>query len=195
MPTPKEGTLQQPDLEALSHPYQSRESWVSEYLIPLLWILLYLTGFGGYNVAAGALGRFMLDHFHLWNQTIPSNTAGIDKHGELIAALVAGCLAPPMTVWIMVILILVDDQLRKRDVKFQFGDDAGFRAVVWISVFANWVGIIMTGAMFHPRFQHVKVASMLAIYGFGNLLLLPTLRLLVGMTLGSLRLWNDWGRR
>ncbi|KAH8813701.1 hypothetical protein DL96DRAFT_1716008 [Flagelloscypha sp. PMI_526] len=87
MSTPRAGTLHQSDIETLHRPYKSPyKGWVQEYLVPFLWVNLYTTASSCYNVGACALGRFMLDHFHLWKQTIPLHTSGVSRHAELIAA-------------------------------------------------------------------------------------------------------------
>ncbi|KAH8813704.1 hypothetical protein DL96DRAFT_1716011 [Flagelloscypha sp. PMI_526] len=177
MPTPSAGTSKQPDIETPYRPYKRPyRGWVHEYLVPILWVSFYTTVSSGYNVGACALGRFMLDHLHLWEWSIPLDTPSINKHAELIAACVAGCLASLATIGVVLILFWLDRHLKKRGVKFQFGDSV--YTMIWAHVIINWVLVVLAGLMFHPRFQDVNALSMLAIYGFGNLLLLPTLYLL-----------------
>ncbi|KAH8813698.1 hypothetical protein DL96DRAFT_1625165 [Flagelloscypha sp. PMI_526] len=182
------GTVQQPDLEALV--YSHKEGWVSKFFWRTTFIIFIIAFFGGYNTAACALGRFMLDHFHLWNRTIPTDLAGIDKHAELIAAFVSGCLATLVALGILFPLGWIDGQLKKREVKYRFLHHN--YTVVWAGIFASLGGLTVTGEIFHPRFQHISIVSMLGVYGFGNLLILPTLALLLYVAGET---WDYFARR
>ncbi|KAH8813705.1 hypothetical protein DL96DRAFT_1716012 [Flagelloscypha sp. PMI_526] len=210
MPTPKSGTIQQPDLEALYIPYKKvffqprlcaleidvvylqTRSKITDNVRFYLWVL-FITGlFCGYNIAACALGRFLLDHFHLWKWTIPSDAPSIERHAELIAAFLATFLATPTMVVVFLFLIWADHRLEDRDVNYQFQDHS--YSLVGAYVFANWAMMIVTGAMFRPRFHHISVASILGVYGFGNLLLLPACGIFMIISFVSYDLWKEWKR-
>ncbi|KAH8813696.1 hypothetical protein DL96DRAFT_1625163 [Flagelloscypha sp. PMI_526] len=191
MPTPRAGTHQEQDLENLYTPY--KKSWVSKYLKPTFWVVVFTVICCGYNIAACAIGRFFLDFFRLWKSTIPQGTPGIDKHAELIAAFVAGCLATPATFGFLRVLVRIDELLKKQGVDYQLLDHS--KTILWSYVFMTWVLVLVTGAVFHLRFQHVSVVTMLAVFGFGSLLLVPTIGLLMVLVFGSWTLWEKWRYR
>ncbi|KAH8813695.1 hypothetical protein DL96DRAFT_1625161 [Flagelloscypha sp. PMI_526] len=189
MPTPKAGTIRQQDLEIL--PRRSKNDWRSQYLVPTLWLTLFTGAFCGYNVAACALGRFLLDHFHLWKRTIPSDTPSIEKHAELIAAFVAGFLATPTAFGFFSALTWVDKELMRRKVKYQFLLQS--YASFWAEVFmVDLVAVTVTGAIFHSRFRQMGAVSILAVFGFGSLLLVPAVGFVVGVIWVSWDLWRKW---
>ncbi|KAH8813697.1 hypothetical protein DL96DRAFT_1625164 [Flagelloscypha sp. PMI_526] len=188
----KAGTLRESDLESLKQSSPAKKRWIPKKLKPTFWITLFTASCCGYNVVACTIGRFLLDHFRLWKWTIPFDTPSIEKHVELIAAFVAGCLATPATFGLLFILISVDDQLKKREVKYQFSDH-GYH-LIWPPIFVNLVLVIVAGAMFHPQFRYAGAVSILAVYGFGCLLI-PAVGIFVGVVWGSLHLWDKWRKK
>ncbi|KAH8825501.1 hypothetical protein DL96DRAFT_1817045 [Flagelloscypha sp. PMI_526] len=181
MPTQYPGTIQQPDVESLYQPPKKK-------LLLQRWILLTIQlieisiGSSIHSVACCALGRFMLDHFHLWSSRwiIPPNEPSIEKHAELIAAFMAGCLAGPATYGAAAVSHTIIPDLRRRNVYVRIRtDDLGSWAVYLLVL---WVSMAITGAMLHPRFRYLTVGSILGVYGFGALLLfLPSLGLVFYM--------------
>ncbi|KAH8813652.1 hypothetical protein DL96DRAFT_500483 [Flagelloscypha sp. PMI_526] len=187
MGTPKPGTIQHPELE---HIYISRtraQRFWRNWVVPIAWLLGITLAFTSYNIGAGALGRFMLDHFRLWNRVIPLDTPKLDRHAELIAALLASWLSSPVAIGLLLILHFgVDRWLRRIELKFRFLDHIS--TVVVVVLLSEWSLLLVAGAMLHPRFQYVDPVSLLGIYCFGSLLLIPPLGSLVGI---GCRAWQN----
>ncbi|KAH8813707.1 hypothetical protein DL96DRAFT_1820965 [Flagelloscypha sp. PMI_526] len=182
MPTPKAGTLQQVDLET---PHQENRLPSMSPLI--VGIIVSTAVFCGYNIAACALGRFMLDNYHIWAWTIPSTASSIEKHAELIVAFVGSWLSTPATMGALVVYAKIDDVLVRRGSPSRVNDYALF----WLYVLVTWTMLVVLGAAFHPRFVHVTAGSMLGVYGFGNLILLPALALFGG-TVWGIWVFSGW---
>ncbi|KAH8813667.1 hypothetical protein DL96DRAFT_1685035 [Flagelloscypha sp. PMI_526] len=68
------------------------------------WLLGITLAFTVYNIGACALGRFLLDHFHLWDRNIPPDASELNKHAELIAALLASWLSTLAAIGVIIIL-------------------------------------------------------------------------------------------
>ncbi|KAH8796849.1 hypothetical protein DL96DRAFT_1643354 [Flagelloscypha sp. PMI_526] len=179
MPTPHPGTIQEPDLENIYQPPKRR--WPFDLLLSIQIVEISI-GSCIHNVACCALGRFMLDHFHLWNSRwiIPPDAPSIEKHAELIPAFVAGCLAGPATYGGAVAADSFIIALRKRHVQIRIPrGDGGVWAIYLLSL---WILMAVIGAILHPRFRYVNVGSILGVFGFGNLFLFfPTLGLVLYM--------------
>ncbi|KAH8813694.1 hypothetical protein DL96DRAFT_1625160, partial [Flagelloscypha sp. PMI_526] len=75
----------------------------------------------------------------------------------------------------LVLVHWIDARLKEQQADFQFQSYTYY--ILWIFVFATVTLLILIGAMLHPRFPYVSVASMLGVYAFGNLLLLLALLL------------------
>ncbi|KAH8834698.1 hypothetical protein DL96DRAFT_1701727 [Flagelloscypha sp. PMI_526] len=170
MVTPREGTVQHQDLEALP-PYSKSGIWF-HYGKPTASILAWIAGVCAYNVSTCALGRFFLDHFHLWTRIIPSDAPTLDKHAELIVALLAGCLSIPLTILTYVIVDDLDRMLWVQGYRFQFTNIDNI--IVWILVVALLTLFPATAALIHLKFHHVTPVSTLAVFGFGSLITLPS---------------------
>ncbi|KAH8795129.1 hypothetical protein DL96DRAFT_1690426, partial [Flagelloscypha sp. PMI_526] len=116
----------------------------------------------------------MLDHFRLWDRVIPPDVPKIERHAELIAALLAGWLSSPVAIGLLLILRFgVDSWLRRAELKFRFLDHIS--TVVVVVLLSEWSLLLVAGAMLHPRFHYVDPISLLGIYCFGSLLLVPPL--------------------
>ncbi|KAH8817752.1 hypothetical protein DL96DRAFT_1623242, partial [Flagelloscypha sp. PMI_526] len=178
MPTPYPGTIRQPDLENLY--VYPKQAWCNVKLTCQFTAITLLIS--GYNVAACALGRFFLDHFHLWRWSVPAGVTGFDKHAELVTAFVSSVIATPATIGVFWVVILILHEIEKRGVIFQFSD----RSLLWIYIVVTWVLLALMGTAFHPRFQHITTVSMLAVYGFGNLLLLLSIVLIGAAAVGGM---------
>ncbi|KAH8829786.1 hypothetical protein DL96DRAFT_1590413 [Flagelloscypha sp. PMI_526] len=174
MGTPKPGNTQHHDLEAIHiNRSTAREDW-REWAELISWLVGITATITGYNIGACALGRFFLDHFRLWDRIIPTGVSEIDKHAELIAALLAGCLSAPLAIGIVFVLYFyVEDWLERRHSKFEIPD--GFPPIIFIVLLTEWSLLPTAGAMLHPRFQYVDPVSLLGVYFFGSLLLIPWL--------------------
>ncbi|KAH8796837.1 hypothetical protein DL96DRAFT_1643326 [Flagelloscypha sp. PMI_526] len=182
MPTPKAGTVRQPDVEVLSSP--SKKEWFKD--LPLtIWLALLSAVSCVYCIISCALGRFFLDHFHLWpsRYTVPSDAPSLDKHAELIAALVAGCLTGPATFGAIILFYLFGDILIPRHMPSVLGR----LPLLGICFFVILVLLAILGAMFHMRFRYLTVVTILATYGFGSLFLLSGTGI-------SFYLWNRYFR-
>ncbi|KAH8824039.1 hypothetical protein DL96DRAFT_1616159 [Flagelloscypha sp. PMI_526] len=174
MPTPRAGTIQHSELEPLYPSYkpQSRvKQLVKEWLIPLAWVLAITLAAAAYNIGACALGRIFLDHFHLWDRRIPSNASSLDKYAELYAPLLASCLSAPVSLGLMYAIFNVEDMISRRYGRFTIVTSLFQLAVLVILV--EWTLIPISAAIIHPRYQYVNPASILGVYWFGNLVLLP----------------------
>ncbi|KAH8813655.1 hypothetical protein DL96DRAFT_1715971 [Flagelloscypha sp. PMI_526] len=189
MGTPKPGTIQQPDLGYIYIPRIPRtraQRFWSEWGDLTVWLLGITLAFTSYNIGAYALGRFFLDHFHLWNRVIPSDASKFDKHGELIAAFLAGWLSTPAALGLLNILAHgVDEWLERRKIRFRFLDHLS--AIVVAVLLTEWSILLATGAMLHPRFRYVDPVSLFGVYWFGSLLLMPTLGSLAALGYGAWR--------
>ncbi|KAH8824036.1 hypothetical protein DL96DRAFT_1818735 [Flagelloscypha sp. PMI_526] len=173
MPTPRVGTIQHPELGTLHTPYvKSRVNTViREWTIFLLWLLGITAAVVTYNIGACALGRFFLDHFHLWNRRIPSSASSLDKHAELLGVLLAGCLSTPLTLELILAIFKVEDISRRRGGTVEIIDSSD--KAVALLIFVDWTLIPISGAIIHPRYQYVNPVSLLGVYWFGNVVLLP----------------------
>ncbi|KAH8796836.1 hypothetical protein DL96DRAFT_1009556 [Flagelloscypha sp. PMI_526] len=178
MLTPYPGTIQQPDIDSIYPPTKTRGKFNLRLIVQLVEIS---AGSCAHTVTCCALGRFMLDHFHLWHSRwiIPPNAPNIEKHAELIAAFMAGCLTGPAIYGAVVGASFFFSELRSRfprlrarlrfRIPYPFSDSP-----IWILYFfVLWTLLAVTGAILHPRFQYLTVGSVLAVYGFGSLLLFP----------------------
>ncbi|KAH8824037.1 hypothetical protein DL96DRAFT_1818736 [Flagelloscypha sp. PMI_526] len=173
MPTPREGTIQHHELGTLYVPYsRSRvNAFINDWLIPIAWLLPVTAAIAAYNIGVCALGRFFLDHFHLWNRRISSSASSLDKHAELLAVLLAGCLSTPVTLGLALAIFEVEDMLERKGRRIEILDSM-VKAVV-VLFFVNWILVPISGAILHPRYQYVTPVSLLGVYWFGNLVLLP----------------------
>ncbi|KAH8823384.1 hypothetical protein DL96DRAFT_272342 [Flagelloscypha sp. PMI_526] len=159
MPTPRPGTVQQ-DLESLPVSKPKRKS----HLLPHL---SWAVGTIVFSVASCALGRYMLDHYAIWDQPIPQNS-----HGELISAAVAGCFISTA----MELVNFVDNKL----VYYKwYPDFTTFWALVYVLVVTTCttcVAVVVAAAIVHPfdNFWYVTPPRLLAVYAFGSIILLPS---------------------
>ncbi|KAH8813684.1 hypothetical protein DL96DRAFT_1625114 [Flagelloscypha sp. PMI_526] len=180
MTTLRGGTVQHQDLGALplppGPPYLKYKYIWDDYGKPTAWTLAITTAICTYNVSACALGRFFLDHFHLWNRTMPPDVPNIEKHAEPIVALLAGALSPPLTFLIFSILFLIDDIILVRGYKFRILDVYGM--LVWIFIVALFSLLPAMAALIHLKFLHVTPLTTLAVFGFGSLVIFPSFALL-----------------
>ncbi|KAH8824911.1 hypothetical protein DL96DRAFT_1611256 [Flagelloscypha sp. PMI_526] len=178
MPTPREGTLQHRDLESLSpRPFFRLPKWLASIDVEFVnSFFFFFVAVSIYNTVACALGRFFLDHFHLWNRTIPPDARSLDKHGELVAAFLASCLSLIATVAILYLCTFLDDVLRVRGKNFEILTHNP--SILGIIIFSVVTMVPVAGAIIHPGLHYVNPVSMLAVYGFGSVLLIPSLALL-----------------
>ncbi|KAH8796846.1 hypothetical protein DL96DRAFT_1643342 [Flagelloscypha sp. PMI_526] len=124
----------------------------------------------------------MLDHFHLWNSRwiIPPYAPSIDKHAELIAGFVAGCLTGPVTYGVSLIADFIIAALRKRNMPVRIPPGTWGIWLIYMSTL--WTLMAIMAAVLHSRFHYLTVGSILAVFGFGNLVLFfPTLGLVLYM--------------
>ncbi|KAH8795137.1 hypothetical protein DL96DRAFT_1567776 [Flagelloscypha sp. PMI_526] len=174
MPTPKQGTVQQRDLETLlpQYPrYISVKHFYEDWIGPFC-IVLAITAFSAaFNIGACALGRFFLDHFHLWDRRIPSEASSLDKHAELFAAVLASCLSTLVAIGLFVIFIKADDIFKRWKMNFRFLNFPSSLLVLLVLI--EWAFLPVSGAIIHPKYQYVNPVSMLGVYWFGHLPLLP----------------------
>ncbi|KAH8796835.1 hypothetical protein DL96DRAFT_1643320 [Flagelloscypha sp. PMI_526] len=128
----------------------------------------------------------MLDRFHIWDSRwiIPTSAPSVEKNAELIAAFMAGCLTGPATYGAAVGGYTVLSALRNKypslRTRMQFRIPTPLQDMpIWtIYFFVLWTLLAVTGAILHPRFHYLTVGSVLAVYGFGSLLLFfPSLAL------------------
>ncbi|KAH8796819.1 hypothetical protein DL96DRAFT_1643299 [Flagelloscypha sp. PMI_526] len=125
----------------------------------------------------------MLDHFHLWNSKwmIPSDTTGIEKHAELIGALIAGSLTGPgLCACARGVTAIDTTKLEKlfRNLRNRSRIPIGNLPIWGMYFFVLWSLLSITGALLHLRFPYLTVGSIWGVYGFGALLLfLPSLGL------------------
>ncbi|KAH8831831.1 hypothetical protein DL96DRAFT_1589137 [Flagelloscypha sp. PMI_526] len=175
MPTPYPGTVQQLDVENIYPLPKSQWRYRMRTIIAVIEISI---GSCAHTITCCALGRFMLDHFHLWHTrwSIPPDAPNIEKHAELIAAFLAGSLAGPGTYGGAVVFVAIDDELQRRWPQIRIPTSSW---VLWaIYFFVLWTLLVITGAVLHLRFSYLTVGSTLGVYGFGSLLLfLPSLGL------------------
>ncbi|KAH8800123.1 hypothetical protein DL96DRAFT_1637024 [Flagelloscypha sp. PMI_526] len=186
MATPHSGTIQHPDIESLTVYRPPKRQCPFDIK---LYLILFEISVGSclHTITCCALGRFMLDHFHLWksNWIIPSDAPGIEKHAELIAAFMAGSLAGPTLyggghVAVALIPTKIEawySNLRNRT-QIPISD---LPLWTWY-FFVLWSLLVVTGALLHLRFRYLTVGSVLGVYGFGALFLfLPSLALALFM--------------
>ncbi|KAH8813668.1 hypothetical protein DL96DRAFT_1715983 [Flagelloscypha sp. PMI_526] len=175
MPTPKQGTLQHRELEALVPPYSryaAVKGFLNDWLAPIGWVLGITIFSAAYNIGACALGRFFLDQFHLWDRRIPSEASSLDKHAELYAALLAGCVSTPVAIGLLIMFFMIDDILDRRfNMNFQFL--SSLSRIVALIVAIEWTFLPICAAIIHPRYKYVNPISILGVYWFGSLFLLP----------------------
>ncbi|KAH8824038.1 hypothetical protein DL96DRAFT_1713394 [Flagelloscypha sp. PMI_526] len=172
MPTPRAGTMKHDELRTLYAPYSRPkvDVFIDGWLIPIAWLFLVAVVIAAYNVGVCALGRFFLDHFHLWNRGIPSSASSRDKHAELFAVLLAGCLSFPIFLALTLASLKFEVVLERRGRRVEILDT---RKAVALQVFINWIFVPVSGAIIHPRYQYTNPISILGVYWFGNLVLLP----------------------
>ncbi|KAH8834696.1 hypothetical protein DL96DRAFT_1701725 [Flagelloscypha sp. PMI_526] len=188
MVTPQEGTIQHQDLEALQLPPHSKpvKSWLTTYSLKLIspsrneggsttrttaLILACIAGVCAYNISTCALGRFFLDHFHLWTRTMSPDAPTVEKHAELIVALLAGCVSVPLTILTFAIVDDLDRELWIQGWRFQIMNIHNI--IIWIFVVVLISVLPTIAAMIHLKFHHVTPVSTLAVFGFGSLITLP----------------------
>ncbi|KAH8823383.1 hypothetical protein DL96DRAFT_1713800 [Flagelloscypha sp. PMI_526] len=174
MPTPRPGTVQQ-DIESLPVDRPKR----TFHLIPhLSWAVAVIV----YSVASSALGRYMLDHYAIWNSPIPQNS-----HGELIASVIAGCFISPG----LELLNFVDKKL----VFYRWHPDCStFWAIISVMVVVASITCVavVVGAVIVQAFDnlsYVTLQRLLAVYAFGSIILLPSV---TGAALLSAVLYATW---
>ncbi|KAH8796834.1 hypothetical protein DL96DRAFT_1643319 [Flagelloscypha sp. PMI_526] len=176
MGTPYPGTIRQPDVENIYQPPKSRRKYDLRLIVQLMEIS---TSSCVHAVTCCALGRFMLDHFRLWGSRwiIPPDAPSIDKHAELIAAFMAGSITGPAWYGTAIGGYFVYSELCSRypNLRGRIRIPAPFDLVfIWALYFVVlWTLLVIIGAILHPRFHYLTVGSVLAVYGFGGLLLLP----------------------
>ncbi|KAH8795132.1 hypothetical protein DL96DRAFT_1300887 [Flagelloscypha sp. PMI_526] len=196
MGTPKAGTIQHPALSPIYSPRSTSSQLWRDWIKFISWLFGITLAFTVYNIGACALGRFLLDHFHLWDRNIPSDASELNKHAELLAALLASWLSTLAAIGVIIILVRYIDRwirriqrqyIGRRRRKFQFGDH--YWTIVVVVLLSEWSLLPIAGAMLHPRFHYVDPVSLLGVYGFGNLALLP-----LSIPLGSFGWWA-WRRR
>ncbi|KAH8813670.1 hypothetical protein DL96DRAFT_1625075, partial [Flagelloscypha sp. PMI_526] len=190
--TPRVGTVQHLELEAQVQASDSTmKRIIEDWLIPIAQLLGVTAAIAAYNIGACALGRFFLDHFHIWDRQIPTDASHINKYAELFAALLASCLSTPVAFGLIFMLfIYVDEFLDRLEIKFQFLDDATVSTMIIITFLTEWSLIPVAAAIFHPRFHSVNPVSLLGVYGFGTLVLLPLSILLASFGFVLWRLKN-----
>ncbi|KAH8824910.1 hypothetical protein DL96DRAFT_1682129 [Flagelloscypha sp. PMI_526] len=189
MPTPRDGTHQHPELESLPPRISLLMKWQAITGIDIefiLWLLGLDAILCAYNIVACVLGRFFLDHFHLWKQSIPPDARSIDKYGELIAAFLAGCLSLPATLGLVYMCLRIDDMLDAQGKRFQIlGHDILPFALILFMIFSM---VPIAGAIVHPGLHYVKADSMLAVYWFGSLLIVSSLALITAILIAGRQL-------
>ncbi|KAH8813665.1 hypothetical protein DL96DRAFT_1625068 [Flagelloscypha sp. PMI_526] len=186
MGTPRVGTIQHSDLERVYIHHSAMSQFWREWGTFIAWLFGITLGFTAYNIGACALGRFFLDHFHIWDRTMPPYASEIDRHAELIAALVASWLSTPGALGLLVILFTVDDWLRiEMKAKFQFIDY--FSTIVVVTLLTEWSFLLVAGAMLRPRFHYINLVALQGVYWFGSLILLPVSIPIIAL---SYRAWN-----
>ncbi|KAH8833431.1 hypothetical protein DL96DRAFT_1552381 [Flagelloscypha sp. PMI_526] len=175
MPTPRPGTVQQ-DIESLPVGRPKR----TFHLLPhLFWAVATIV----YSVASSALGRYMLDHYAIWNLPIPQNS-----HGELIASAIAGCFISPG----LELFNFVDKKL----VLYRWYPDCStFWALISVMVVVICIACVavVVGAVIVQAFDNLSYVTpqiMLAVYAFGSVILLPSV---TGAVLLSVVLYAAWG--
>ncbi|KAH8796841.1 hypothetical protein DL96DRAFT_1689011 [Flagelloscypha sp. PMI_526] len=187
MPTPHPGTVRQLDVETIYPPPRQESPSNLKLIVQLIEISISSCV---HTITCCALGRFLLDHFHLWHArwTVPPDAPSIEKHAELIAAFLAGCLAGPGTYGVAIVVDAIDTEIRRRRPLMRLPETA---LVLWgIYFFALWTLLVITGAILHTRFRYLTVGSILGVYGFGSLILfLPSLGLAVRL---KPHILSDW---
>ncbi|KAH8813674.1 hypothetical protein DL96DRAFT_501016 [Flagelloscypha sp. PMI_526] len=174
MPTPRQGTIQHREIETPVPPYSrytAVKNFLDDWLVPISWILAFTILCAAYNIGACALGRFFLDHFHLWDRRIPSEASSLDKHAELLAALLASCLSTPIAIGLLVVFSKADDIYDRREMRFKFLNSLS--SIVVFIVLTEWAFLPVSGVILHPRYQYVNPISILGVFWFGNIPLLP----------------------
>ncbi|KAH8813653.1 hypothetical protein DL96DRAFT_1625034 [Flagelloscypha sp. PMI_526] len=163
MGTPNPGTIQHHDLDV---PQQSFRDWEGYF-----GILFQLTiVFTGYNIGACALGGLFLDCFHLRDRDTPSDVSVMDKYAELIGAVLAAWLSVPVFAGLAFILKHGIEGLKHSKIIFQFLDhEYTFAAVLFL---AQWFGLLLAGAILHPKFHYVDAVSLFGLYWLGTLILI-----------------------
>ncbi|KAH8796877.1 hypothetical protein DL96DRAFT_1010581 [Flagelloscypha sp. PMI_526] len=152
MPTPYPGTVQQPDVENIYQPPKRRRTADLKLIVQLMEISISSCVHG---VTCCALGRFMLDHFHLWQSRwiIPPGVPSIEKHAELIAAFLAGCLTGPATYGAALGGYSLVSEFRRRfpNMRFRVGIRVPYflsNMPIWIIYFfVLWTLLAITGAL------------------------------------------------
>ncbi|KAH8804092.1 hypothetical protein DL96DRAFT_1686755 [Flagelloscypha sp. PMI_526] len=141
---------------------------VKEWLVPLAWVLAITVAAAAYNIGACALGRFSLDHFHLWNRRIPSNASSLDKHTELYAALLATCLSAPVSLGLIYAIFNTEAIISRR--YWRFTIVTSLFQLAGLIVLVEWNLIPISAAIIHPKYQYVNSVSILGckeiIYGY-----------------------------
>ncbi|KAH8795133.1 hypothetical protein DL96DRAFT_1723785 [Flagelloscypha sp. PMI_526] len=171
MATPRVGTTQQRDPETLRLTGSRVKYRIQEALSMIAWLLGFTAVSAAYHVGACALGRFFLDHFNLWERKIPSNASPLNKHAELLAALLASCLSTPVAVGLLYALLAVDNVIDRRRTKFLFLNNVS--DAVFYVILTEWSLLPVSGLILHPRLEYVNPVSILGVYWFGSLVLLP----------------------
>ncbi|KAH8795131.1 hypothetical protein DL96DRAFT_1723782 [Flagelloscypha sp. PMI_526] len=174
MTAPRGGTLQQGELESLHPPYPrfaAVKEFIDEWMLPIAWIIGFTALGAAYNIGACALGRFFLDHFHLWNRIIPADASSLDKRAEYFAGLIASCLSIPVATVLIAALFVMEDVLDRRGKRFR--PLASLSNIVILITFTEWCLLPVSGAIIHTRFYYVNPISLMGVYWFGSLVLLP----------------------
>ncbi|KAH8796823.1 hypothetical protein DL96DRAFT_1643301 [Flagelloscypha sp. PMI_526] len=175
MATPYLGTIQHPDIESLIVYRPPKRQCPYDLQLPLILLEINVASCI-HTITCCALGRFMLDHFHLWRSTwiIPSDAPGIEKHAELIAALLAGSLAGPGLYGgghVADAMISAELDKRFRDLRRRTRIPIGNIPLWGVYFLILWALLAITGAVLHPRFHYLTAGSILGVYGFGALFL------------------------
>ncbi|KAH8813803.1 hypothetical protein DL96DRAFT_1625425 [Flagelloscypha sp. PMI_526] len=129
-----------------------------------------------YNVLSCFIGRYILDHYHLWHRTLP---LGVErsggKDGELIAAAIAGAFSASFIITLY--------NIASWSVRYGYRHPGVSTAcmclptgpIKWCfwAILILWSPLPLFGALMHLRFDYVDPVSMLGIYGFGAMIIFP----------------------
>ncbi|KAH8813806.1 hypothetical protein DL96DRAFT_1821046 [Flagelloscypha sp. PMI_526] len=192
MATPTVGTIQQ-HLDPILVPPPSRFSRAMKLAY---WWGVYCTSVAGimlpYNTLSCFLGRYLLDHFHLWDRTLPPGTdRSRGKDGELISAAIAAFIGTLLSLAGGLFSVVVSERFFVDP-----GTSSRNAEVAWFGVFyvpccllAAVGSMAASGGFMHARFHYVHPDTLLGVYAFGSLITFPS-SLFIWWAVHAL--WTRW---
>jgi hypothetical protein len=106
----------------------------------------------------------MLDHYGIWDSPLPQN-----NHGELLAAAISACFITPT----VELFYFID-----RKLKWYPDSPDWWKLIILFVLLPGMVcgGVAVGAAIVHAfdGFQYVTPVRVLAVYGFGSIILFPS---------------------